>query len=29
LRLKIKMSGISKEEVEKKEPAFKLKIDGK
>ncbi len=29
LRLKIKMAGISKEEVEKKEPAFKLKIDGK
>ena len=29
LRLKIKMSGISKDEVEKKEPAFKLKIDGK
>ncbi len=29
LRLKIKMSGIGKEEVEKKEPAFKLKIDQK
>ncbi len=29
LRLKIKMAGIEKEEVEKKEPVFKLKLDHK
>jgi twitching motility protein PilU len=29
LRLRIKMIEIKKEEVDKKEPAFKLKIDGK
>jgi twitching motility protein PilU len=29
LRLKIKMAGIEKEEVDKKEPSFKLKIDQK
>ncbi|HBE45773.1 MAG TPA: type IV pili twitching motility protein PilT [Deltaproteobacteria bacterium] len=29
MRLKIKMSGIKKEEVDKKEPSFKLKMDEK